>query len=378
MADIISKPATVFVCVSPQAVTQAVQVVRHRCGEDDFRQFIYSRLDETRPEADFISDDWVFRYDIPDAGLLPPLDSEADQSAYFRDLRAIARQEGIVPSDIVTLRDAFFCRERGIDPLSPEGRHSEIRESPGYVVSGTDFKIYSSQIGRFPTCRAVELGHHGVFLYALDHEAGYKAYNSLMQHCADHFFDKGFDIERLRIYDVHRFLDREQLSEHRMALNFNINHFSRLFSLSDIPSELAFDHSIAREGVPVKEYITRPDAECYTQFVTGENIRLFQDSRPFNIALLDHIEHNGYPDRLAPEWNVIFPLRKNFADLEERIITCDDMQQAEQLQSAAKDRATRLLEKLYPDRRKSQETRIDNTQRLIPEPIQEKQYGLRR
>ena len=47
-----------------------------------------------------------------------------------------------------------------------------------------------------PICRAVDTGQ-GVLLYDINHPIGLSAYNSLMQHCADRFFDPNLDIETM-------------------------------------------------------------------------------------------------------------------------------------------------------------------------------------
>lgn len=76
------------------------------------------------------------------------------------------RTAGDPPTRIVTLRDARYCQQKGIDPLSFD---AETKTRIGFRL-----EYGLGQTESFPTCRAVDTGH-GVLLYDLDHSVGREA-----------------------------------------------------------------------------------------------------------------------------------------------------------------------------------------------------------
>ena len=82
-----TKPATLFLSVAPDGKTDCVRIIRDRTGEDDFRRFIDSLLDASLQTDAPVPDDWVFRYIIPDGGMLPTLETGRDHSDYHHRLR---------------------------------------------------------------------------------------------------------------------------------------------------------------------------------------------------------------------------------------------------------------------------------------------------
>lgn len=209
-----TKPATLFLCVAPDGKTDCVRIIRDRTGEDDFRRFIDSLLDASLQTDASVPDDWVFRYIIPDGGLLPTLETGRDHSDYHHRLRHLDTLAELRPANVVALRNAALCRRSGIDPLSAEGSDREL------VLGETDPRS-------FPSVRAVELAPNRVLLYDMSETVGCDAYRSLHQHIADHFFDREIQTETLRLYDLHSFFDTSVLMKHIPALNFNFNHYSR-------------------------------------------------------------------------------------------------------------------------------------------------------
>ncbi len=149
--------------------------------------------------------------------------------------------------------------------------------------------------------------------------------------------------------------------KHIPALNFNFNHYSRNFKLTDIPAHAFLDSDILKEGFLVKEYDLHPTSECYTRFCMGEDISLNVDMRAFEIALLDHISREGYPkQRLSSEWRYIFPHKTDFKELEENIANCNDRSSLEQLQMQAREKARTILAEEYPDIRRSQRNYLED------------------
>ena len=129
-----TKPATLFLCVAPDGKTDCVRIIRDRTGEDDFRRFIDSLLDASLQTDAPVPDDWVFRYIIPDGGLLPTLETGRDHSDYHHRLRHLDTLAELRPANVVALRNAALCRRSGIDPLSTKaatGSWSSEKRNPG-------------------------------------------------------------------------------------------------------------------------------------------------------------------------------------------------------------------------------------------------------
>lgn len=142
-------------------------------------------------------------------------------------------------------------------------------------------------------CRGIDTGK-GVLLYNIAEAIGKVAYDSFLQHCADHFFDPSFNVESLKFYDL-PVPDSELVVERIHALNFNFNHKAYSFSFQDLTSTGLYSPSILQEGTFVKQYNMRPASENYAAFISGEPVRFHVGNDTFNIALLDHIARNGFP-----------------------------------------------------------------------------------
>ena len=218
------QPVTLFLSVTPGAKIDSLQTLERPDDDNRFRIFI-ARCLLGASKMEKVPDNWLFRYDFPDAGKLPrELRRPVNELSFDTICHATARQ-GIRPTRIVTLRDARYCQQKGIDPLSFD---AETKTRIGFRL-----EYGLGQTESFPTCRAVDTGH-GVLLYDPDHSVGREAYRSFMQHCADHFFDPEMTLERLRIYDLQRHFNFGSLEKNYEALNFNFHHHRHDLSLIHI------------------------------------------------------------------------------------------------------------------------------------------------
>lgn len=127
-----------------------------------------------------------------------------DNTDYLQRLCPVLKQGKIHPSDVVRLRDAAFCCERGITPLSASAAHSALAENEDYKRLahrfGMDDHVIRSGLAAFPTCTAVEYGKN-ILLFSND-QAGDKALSNFLQERTTDFFNKKTRPEELRIYKV--------------------------------------------------------------------------------------------------------------------------------------------------------------------------------
>lgn len=103
----------------------------------------------------------MFRFDFRDKSKIPEIRA-TDNADYLQRLCPVLKQEKIHPSGIVRLRDAAFCCERGIAPLSVSAAHSALTENEDYnrlaYRFGMDGHVIRNGLAAFPTCTAVEFG----------------------------------------------------------------------------------------------------------------------------------------------------------------------------------------------------------------------------
>ncbi len=113
----------------------------------------------------------------------------------------MAAEYDIHPQQIIPMRDALYCKEYRLS-YSHRKPSTAGWSMPWLSRIKYAFRIYANESpDAFRTCRAVDTGK-GVLLYDLSQAAGREAYDSLLQHCADHFFDTGFDVDKLRFLRI--------------------------------------------------------------------------------------------------------------------------------------------------------------------------------
>lgn len=345
------QPTTIFINVDQHAQTRQVRVLRKPYDQEDFRSFLHSSLDNDS-QGLMLTEQRAFTYEFPDEEALPPLAPLADHSAYFFVLREIANKRGVKPRSVVSLRDAYYCREYGIDLFSEQGQHGTLLNAPGYKSIGTHFGILGKEGDGSATCRAVDIGD-GVLLYDLSIMPGRDAYLSLLQHCADHYFDPALEMERLSFYDLYPFsLDDKVLIQHIGSLNFNFNHHNKNFSITQLRMQALLGNEVLAEALPVKEYDMSPTSACFFRYVMGEKVLLYAQSRNCDIAILDHMTRYGYPHpQPTAQWSFLSSYTNRFKDLAEQIVLCEDPSRGTRLQEHVRERAQGLLERDFPDRR---------------------------
>lgn len=357
---------SIFAEVRPDGSAPFLSVCQAMSPENAFRSFIDSLLAAAR-QTGVYPDSWIFRYDIPAGRKAIAAVRETD--GRFTAFHRFTRREGIAPTCILSLRDTVYCREQGIDCLSPEGHRERLMTDPAYRRFLVSDRMYAGHQtpDTLRTTRAIDIGA-GMLLYDLRHPIGREAYKSFMQYCADHFFETELNgLDKISLYDVHCFFAPATYLSKLGALNFNPVYFGRNFRLDDLNGKMLFDRTMRHEGILLKEYDMRPLSVSFVEFIDGERIRMPVHSASSDIAFLDRIVQEGYPlQRPSPDLRIFSPSLERLMDIEERIANCKDPDDMPRLQRLARERAQEILDTKFPKRRTMDPSRHRKDLEIIP------------
>lgn len=146
------QPGSVFMAVS--AFYQPMFIADDSMGKYDYAQFIKDTVKFYCTDRKYLPDYWLFRCDLPDRNMIPNLAS-FDNDDYPRLIGEMMSKQGLWPTDVLRLRDAAFCLEHGIDPLSDAGRHHNLTNNPDYTAQasryGTGIHVICAGETIFPT-----------------------------------------------------------------------------------------------------------------------------------------------------------------------------------------------------------------------------------
>ena len=285
--DNILTPATVFVLSDEHGLPKGIQI--QQAAQDDYRGFIAEcvRLfgDKAKIENDTLS---MFPFkDIKD---VPPL-KEGNNADYRARLQAAKNSDPLRKQRPVSLLDAAYCIENGIDPLSKHAHRSELEKRPEYnyytyinkyegrdhlkamdseqrailleIINGNNpaqklerlplcgeqFDVRKAQEngvrmgdGRASLYNAVDTGN-GVYLFSKTHR-GELAMKDCIQYHANNFFVPISDVRQLLIGEAR--LDRysnPKAIDHQFELdpenrrNFDVKAKTALTDYRDIKDE---------------------------------------------------------------------------------------------------------------------------------------------
>lgn len=146
------QPGSVFMTVN--AYYQPMYFTDDNNGKYDFAHFLKDTVKFYCTYQKHLPDYWLFRCDLPDKTQIPDLYT-FDKEDYPRRIMKNMIQHGLGPTAVLRLRDAAFCIEHGIDPLSEEGRHHTLIHNPDYVAKasryGTGLHVIRAGEAVFPT-----------------------------------------------------------------------------------------------------------------------------------------------------------------------------------------------------------------------------------
>lgn len=206
------------VCLMLDAMYRRVSYQADIGGREMFLDFIRERVAGIKDER-FIPDHWMFRFDYPNGELRGKIYDEAIGENYIEQLLDELHRQGVMPNDSVRLRDAAFCLEHGIDPLSEEGRHEALQRNPAYRQEaeryGSGVNVIRNGLPPFPTMTVIH-APQGLLLFS-------KASSVFvwMQKLADSFFNPDREAERLHVSDV-ALMDRTFMRKADLALTADV------------------------------------------------------------------------------------------------------------------------------------------------------------
>lgn len=222
----------------------------------------------------------MFRFDFKDKSKIPEIVA-TNNADYLQRLCPVLEREKIHPAGVVRLRDAAFCCERGIAPLSASAAHSALTENEDYnrlaYRFGMDGHVIRNGLAAFPTCTAVEYGKN-VLLFSKTDE-GDRALDKFLQERTTDFFNKKPRPEELRIYEVapldeaFRFhlkdcqkvspnLLKQGICTVRQEMTPTLRNFNRL--MNRLPERLPLTQEQERV---VSSLIVKPDKAQYPMMV---------------------------------------------------------------------------------------------------------------
>lgn len=188
-------------------------------GRERFLDFIRDRVEGIKHER-FIPDHWMFRFDNPDRELRGKIYHDTDGQDYIKQLSDELHRQGVMPTDCVRLRDAAFCLEHGIDPLSEEGRHDALLRNPTFQQEaeryGSGVHVIRNGLALFPTMTVIQ-APQGLLLFS-----NASTVFDWMQKFADSFFECGRNAGQMQMWDV-ALLDRTFMQKADLALTADVN-----------------------------------------------------------------------------------------------------------------------------------------------------------
>lgn len=109
------------------------------------------------------------------------------------------RSFGAVPDAAVRLRTAAYCRDKGLNPLSPDGSHMALCQDADYLHDlryGPGINVIRCGMAPFPTVPLADCdGTCRLF-------ASHEALRLFLQRQARDYFRQEYPMQRLALYDV--------------------------------------------------------------------------------------------------------------------------------------------------------------------------------
>ena len=192
------------------------------------------------------------------------------------------RSFGAVPDAAVRLRTAAYCRDKGLNPLSPDGSHMALCQDADYLHDlryGPGINVIRCGMAPFPTVPLADCdGTCRLF-------ASHEALRLFLQRQARDYFRQEYPMQRLALYDV-----APLETGIRSAL-----HRTRKKPGEGITIE---QKAVLPYAIPHGIFDMAPDLEHYLRFVAQNGVgHLYVTPHNRRIVLL-HIREHG---RLLPE-----------------------------------------------------------------------------
>lgn len=219
--------------------------------------------------------------------LLPPLTK--DLTRYVSALQQVITEHDLHATSILRIRDACYCRVKGIDYLSTEGSPAELKKLPDYEPFYGNGTVGDPDNSLFAKYWAVET-NLGTLLFSRYTDTGLGGLYHLQQEMEKHYFDKDFPLRHVRQYEI-RTLNHNPIlgtdAYYRKVLYGNLS--SERF---DLPADVFCNRAVLQDGVCVAAHDMTSALREYRNFVDDNVLDSTYDSR--QIAYLLQIRESGW------------------------------------------------------------------------------------
>ena len=278
-------------------LTPAIQI-RHICIDiptdpQGFLRFMHNNYDDLDDKKN-VSDNYMIRYDFPDASKIPPL-KRGDNPTYLHELMIAAAQQRIHPTKIVSLLDVSYCNRYRIHLLTKESEHEMLRKQDKYFIHINRLRKLNPP---FPKITGIET-NYGILLFSNTNK-GFTLSADYLQYLADQFFKAQ---NRTTFMKVHSLLPLAGIPSQQIDrfAEMNYEHHTDYNDFQSIPSEIYCPTETARYGICNEYYDMNPTPENLARFIRSDywDCPTVSDEN-YDIASLLIIRQNGYSHKGFP------------------------------------------------------------------------------
>lgn len=277
----------------------------------------------------------------------------------------VLTQNRIVPSHVIRLRDALYCKERNIGPLTEQARPENLSLREDYRQTQDRYGAYDPERG-FPLTEfkshTAAVTDQGTWLFSHTIQ-GEKALRGLMQYAAANFFDADKAFERLSLHELPLF-DKDLEAS---ADTFPSIERSRKLPL---PSPASIPKDMLSFGVCTDRMDMEPEVLNYERLVgPSADWDLWQTPENNDAALLTLLCQNGPAEGpLLDKYLSKSSYTEDFRDLIDNYSTSGDIWDREFIREQTRELAGQFLARDHPGMRMSYPLReyVDEIQQGRP------------
>jgi len=285
---------SVYLTLTPD--NRSEHIINDReCGEglEGFKRYIERAVADifrNAPRSNgwpIVPDHWLLCYQRECKNI--PTRRQGDNSNYIHRLTPNKMASDARPVKVVLLRDAVFCRQCGIELLSPEAEHAHLIKRSNYekITKLRYNGVFLPSNDERKKVIAVETDK-GILLFS-NNDKGIGGMVRLLQYYEREFFKALKTENRLRIYDVNG-LNPDHLKQVDKGCSIDLSEYLEAF-----PANCLVDADSLNISVLRKEYDLYPTVHNYGVFINGNVDEGYMSDHNYRIAFLLHLTENASP-----------------------------------------------------------------------------------